>query len=395
MLLGNGRYQHTTMLPVHHRLMRHLEEHAGLDRALEFLPDDEELARRVEEGLGLTSPEFSVLVAYSKLALKDQLLDSELPDLPHLSDTLVGYFPEPLQDQLGERLQEHPLRREIVVNEVANQLVNRGGVTFAFRAAEETGATSGQIARAFVVCRDVFRLADFVAEVEALDTLVPTQVQTDLYLEFRRLLDRAVRWFLNNQSLTRDLGAEVERFAEAVAGLDTRMGEFLHGTERERWQAQRDRAVDAGVPDGLASWYAGLLDAFSLLDIVEIAEETGRDVEELAAVYFAVSEAFGIDSLLIKVARLVRQDQWTSLARGALRDDLYGVLRALTRTLVQGTESGADPVETVRAWSATHREALDRVSHVLGRVREMDQPGMAPLSVALRTLRGLVRQGAA
>src|SRR5690606_16712640 len=187
---------------VHARLMNALSESVGLDRELEFLPDDRELTRRERDGRGLTTPEFAVLVAYAKLALKGSLLESEVPDDSYLESTLLEYFPAPLRERFGDVLRQHPLRREIIVNSLANNMVNRGGITFAFRAVEETGASYPQVARAFVVCRDVFDLAGFVTQVEGLDNKVSTAAQSELYLEFRRLLDRAVRWFLNNQSLT-------------------------------------------------------------------------------------------------------------------------------------------------------------------------------------------------
>ncbi|WP_281964634.1 NAD-glutamate dehydrogenase [Serinicoccus marinus] len=396
-LIGNGRHQREVMVTVHQRLIRYLSEHAGLDPELEFLPDDAEWERRDSEGQGLTSPEFSVLVAYAKLGLKDALIETELPDDPALAESLLTYFPEPLREVAAEQITEHPLRRQIVVNEIANAMVNRGGVSFAFRAVEETGATLAQITRAFHVVRSVFGLADFTAAVERLDDTVPTDVQTELYLEFRRLLDRATRWFLNNRSLSTGMDAEIQRFTEPVRRLVPALPELLQGSERERWQERAEWARANDIPDDLAAVFASLLDSYSLLDVVELAQDMGRDVDEVAQVYFGVSEAFRIDDLLTHVSHLPREDRWSSLARGALRDDLYGVMRGLTRTVVERTDSGASAqaLERVREWMAENREALVRTSQVLRTVSAMDQPDLAPLSVALRTLRGLVRQGSA
>ena len=396
-LIGNGRNQREVMVLVHQRLIRYLSENAGLDPRLEFLPDRKEWERRVKEGNGLTSPEFSVLVAYSKLALKQELIETELPDDPALVDTLLGYFPQPLQERARESILAHPLRREIVVNEIANAMVNRGGVSFAFRAEEETGATVAQIARAFHVVRSVFGMQDYLARVEALDNQVSTDTQTELYLEFRRLVDRATRWFLNYRSLSAGMEGEIERFAEPVQETMGQIGELLQGGERERWTTAVDWAREQGVPEDLARDYASLLDSFSLLDVVETAMATGREVRDVAEIYFGVSEAFRLDVLLTHVSHLQREDRWASLARGALRDDIYAVMRGLTRTVLDRTEAGADDVQLdrVRDWMAEHRAALVRTSQVLHTVTEMEEPDLAPLSVALRTLRGLVRQGAA
>ncbi|USQ78701.1 NAD-glutamate dehydrogenase [Ornithinimicrobium faecis] len=392
-LIGNSRDQDGVMAPVHRRLMDHLAEHAGLDRDLEFLPDDRGMQTHESNGTGLTSPEFSVLVAYSKLNLKAELTESDLPDFPFFEDALRDYFPAPLRERLGDGLGEHPLRRQIIVNDLANAMVNRGGITFAFRCTEETGATVPQIARAFVVCREVFDMSGFMEAVEALDNQVSTQLQTKLYLEFRRLMDRSVRWFLNNQSLTGQLDHEIARFTEPVRTLRTQLGGHLQAAERERFEQQAEEARSNGVPEDLALWYAGLLDSFSVLDIVELAEETGRSLEETAAHYFAVSERFRIDALLNWVGELPRQDRWDSLARGAMRDDLYGVLKALTRTVLSSSESAGQDGDVLAAWSDANSEALTRVRQVLSNVDRLEAPGMGPLSVALRALRGLVRQG--
>ena len=394
-LLGNARAQEHAMLPVHERLIRWLEERGDLDRSLEFLPGDSELKRRHDAGVGLTSPEFSVLVAYAKLALKEDLLPTALPDEPWFQSTLADYFPGPIREQYRDQLASHPLRREIVTNSVVNSMVNRGGITFAFRAAEETGATPEQVARAFVVCREVFDLSSYVAAVEALDNVVSTDTQTALYLEFRRLLDRSVRWFLQNRPSSLDVGAEVERFRPVVTEHGSQMLSLLQGQERQRLERRIAELESAGAPNEIATRAAGLLDRYSLLDVVEICGETGRDASEVAPVYFATSEQFGIDAMLTRVTRLPRDDRWDALARGALRDDLYAVLESLTTSVLEASDSGQTAAERIAQWSKTNAESLSRARTALSGIERIENPGIAALSVALRTLRGVIRSGAA
>ncbi len=247
-LLGNARAQQFSMLPVHQRLIHWLEERGELNRALEYLPSDAEIARRKSSKLGLTSPEFSVLVSYAKLALKADLMPTALADDPWFQQTLSEYFPERMREEYAGPLAAHPLRREIIINAVVNSMVNRGGITFAFRAGEETGAVPEQIARAFVVCREVFGLTSYVAEVEALDNVVSTQTQTVLYLEFRRLLDRASRWLLSTRPSNIDVVEEVERFRGPVTEFAPRIGEVLQGSERRRLEKRTKELEKLGVP---------------------------------------------------------------------------------------------------------------------------------------------------
>jgi glutamate dehydrogenase len=373
-----------------------LEERGDLDRALEFLPTDAELEKRQNNGLGLKSPEFSVLVAYAKLALKDDILASSIPDDPYFEQTLAEYFPPPIREAYSDELAGHPLRRQIITNSIVNSMVNRGGITFAYRALEEGGATPEQVTRAFVVAREVFGLADYVARVEALDAKVPTAAQTALYLEFRRLLDRTVRWFLSSRPSTLDIGAEVERFAGVVRELAPAIPDLLRGDEAARLERRAGEFQQAGVPADLALHAASLLDQFSLLDIVDIAADTGREPTDVAPLYYLVSERFAIDTMLAKVTRLPREDRWDALARGALRDDLYAVLESMTRSVIETSGAAgveADPAKQWQAWEDANADSVTRARSALSGIKRLDAPNIAALSVALRTLRSVIRVG--
>ncbi|WP_426566046.1 NAD-glutamate dehydrogenase [Angustibacter sp. McL0619] len=394
-LLGNAREQAHPMLPVHQRLIHALSQQGELNRRLEFLPDDAAINRRHEEGLGLSSPEFSVLVAYAKITLADELLASSLPDDPWFASTLTAYFPKAIVERYGDRLAQHPLRREIITTKLVNNLVNRGGITFAFRVQEETSATPVQVALAYVVAREVFGLQEFVAEVEALDNQVPTRAQTALYLEFRRLMDRAVRWLLQSRPTITDLAAEIERFASVVRPLRPQVPEMLVGAEQRRLHRRTKELVKLGLPEELAGRAASLLDVYSLLDIAEISHDTGTSPDVVAPMYFLMSERFQVDTMLSLITRLPRDDRWDALARAALRYDLYSALERLTVSVIATTDPDLPASERIGAWDASNRESLARVRDMVTEVSHLDRPGIAALSVALRGLRAVVRSNAA
>jgi glutamate dehydrogenase len=392
-LLGNARAQQHAMVEVHQRLIHWLEERGELDRELEFLPSDIEIGERAEAGLGLTSPEFAVLVAYAKLALKADLLPTGLPDDPWFQQTLADYFPGPIKEGFADAITEHPLRREIITNSVANSLINRGGITFVYRAMEETGARAEQIARAYVIAREVFGLADFVAQIEALDNAVPTQAQTRLYLEFRRLLDRSVRWFVANRPVALDVAGELERYSGIVRDWSPRLPDVLVATEADRLRANAETYAADGVPEDLATRAAGLLDAFSLLDCADLSLLTGEPADQVVPLYFRVSERFAIDAMLHRITQLPRGDRWDALARGALRDDLYGVLKSLTLNVIEATDADEAPADRLAAWATAHTDDLTRAQRALAGIDRLEAPTIAAMSVALRTLRSLVRLG--
>jgi len=391
-LLGNARVQAYSMLPVHQRFIRALVKRGDLDRDLEFLPHDTEIERRHAAGTGLTSPEFSVLVAYSKMTLKHDLLASGLPDEPYFRSVLRGYFPPAIAQGYGDRVEGHPLRREIVTTCVVNDMINRSGITFAYRASEETGATTVEVARAFAVVREVFELPSFWARVEALDNKVPTVAQTALYLECRRLLDRATRWLLQARRTLLDVDAEIAHFA-GVAALRPSIPSLLKGVERERLDRRTADFVALGVPEDLAQETAAMLDAFSLLDVVEVAQRVDEDAADVAGLYLALSERFEVDRMLTRITALPRDDRWAALARMALRYDLYGALAGLTRNVLGATPEGGEPEARIAAWEVANAEGLARTKATLAEMSTAESFDLATLSVALRVIRTLVPSG--
>lgn len=387
-LLGNARAQEHAMLPVHRRFMAAVP---GLDRELEFLPSDAALDARDRAGHGLCSPEFSVLVAYAKLDAKRQLLQTNLPDDPWFESTLSGYFPEPMRGY-DQAIADHPLRREIITTCVVNDLVNRGGITFVFRAQEETGATVDQIARAFVIVREVFGMRDLLTRIEATDNVVSTDTQTRMYLEVRRLLDRATRWFIHNRPADGSIAEEIERFRPVVAALRPQVQDFLRGSEHDRWATGTDELRTAGVPAELAGEIAALLDAYALLDIARRAQLVDADPTEVTRTYFACSERLQIDRLLHAVSALPRDDLSDALARSALREDLYGVLDSFVDVVLRSTEATPDRVEQ---WATTHQAGVERAARAVAVLPSCSQepPTLAQVLVALRALRSVATVG--
>ena len=391
-LLGNARTQSHSMLPVHQRFIRELVRRGDLDRDLEFLPHDVEIETRFAAGLGLTSPEFSVLVAYSKMTLKHELLGSGLPDEPYFRSLAQRYFPPPITAQYGERIEAHPLRREIVTTSVVNDMINRAGITFVYRSSEETGATPVEVARVFSVVREVFELPKFWAQVEALDNQIPTVAQTALYLECRRLTDRATRWMLQSRRSLVDVDAEIQHFA-AMPGLRGLVPTLLRGVESERLQRRATELEALGVPTDLAQDAAAMLDAFSLLDVVELSQSSGEEPEQVGRLYFALSERFEVDRMLTRITGLPRDDRWAALARMALRYDLYGALASLTRNVLSVTPGTSDPDERIAEWQVLNAEGLARARATLVEISASESFDLATLSVAMRVIRTLVPTG--
>ncbi|MEU7174737.1 MULTISPECIES: NAD-glutamate dehydrogenase [Micromonospora] len=390
--LNNAQAQAASLLPVHRRMINELERSGALNRSLEALPSDEELAVRTESGL--TAPEFAVLLAYVKIVLEREIVGEGLADEEWTTDVLVNYFPTPLRQRFADRMGRHRLRRDIVTTVLVNEAINRGGISFVFRVVEETAASAADVLRAYVVVREVFGLRDLWDAVEALDNKVSPELQTAVYLDTRRLLDRAVRWLVTNRRSPIDVPAEIARLRDGVARLLPDLEHRFWGTEREAIAAHIESLVGRGLPRDLAEQATRLMYSFGLLDIVETAQATGRDVSEVASVYFVLSDRFRVDALLSKISLLPREDRWQTLARMALRYDLYAALAALTAEVLGSTPEDVPPVERVQEWEQANATSIHRAHRAMGEFDE-SRADLSALSVLLRQIRTLVRTSAA
>lgn len=389
-LLLNDRMLVNNWSPSYERLMNWLEESGDLQRELEALPTTATLRERLDRGQGLTSPELSVLAAYAKIELANALRDSDLADDPWFGSTLRRYFPTQLAERFDAELDTHPLRREIIATVVANDMINLGGITFAFRTIEETSASQATIARAFVALREVFDIDTMIGELNALPSSFPTEKWTAIHLDIRRLLDRAVRWQVNHGG-TMPVGTVVATYKPQIALMREHLGDYLQGTDRGRLQTQEDQAREWGLPDELGRRWSELFEAYALLDVAKVAAGVRVPVVEVAAIYYAIYNRFGVDNLLERITKLPRKDRWQALARAALRDDLYSTVADMTRSVLEETEAGA-PDERLLAWEALNVERLGRAQSVFEEVNSLAQDDMASLSVAVRLLRSIVRR---
>jgi glutamate dehydrogenase len=388
-VLGVARHGARALVSVHRRLLRSLEQAGLLDRQIEFLPSDKELAAREADHSGLSSPELAVLTAYVKIGLAEQIGESRLPDEPWFQRVLRDYFPTPIAERLAESLPDHPLRREIITTCVVNDLVNRGGITFVFRAEEETGADPATIARAYTVVREVFGLPEIWRQLQELDNQVPTDAQHIGYREVRRTVDRAVRWLIDLRFPISDVATEIERFKPIVDELAPKVLDLLRGRERENRYAEVDRLIGHGLPRELAMRITNLLTSFLLLDVVEIAVANDKSPAEVADLHYALSEQLSVDDLLSAVTDLPREDRWSALARAATRHDVYAALAAITTAVLNNTDPDLLATERLTQWAGQNPERIERARTTFAEALSRDPVDLATLSVALRVMRSL------
>jgi glutamate dehydrogenase len=386
-------FQAQPMIDVHARLIRRLEQVAGLDRELEFLPSEEIVSDRKAAHQGLLAPELAIVMAYCKLHIYGRLLHSELPEDEYLSRDLERYFPPPLPERYGESMPEHRLRREIIATVVANQLVDRAGTTFAFRLGEETGASPPTLARGYAVAREVFEMRRFWDEVEGLDNQVATEVQLRMLIEGRRLVERATRWLVLEDTSGIDIEQEVRRFEPGAELLSGALPGILDDAETEAYETRAAELTEAGVPEKLARWVAEMPSLLPVFDVVAVAEATGRDPEDVMQTYFRLASRLDLAWLRDRIYELPRANRWQALARAALRDDLMRAHRELAEEVLEYSGDGRRGDEAIEAWADERAETLDRALGTLSDIRASRTYDTTTLPVALREVRSLIRGG--
>jgi len=376
-----GRVGHV-LLDQQTRLIRFLEKSGRLNRALECLPAEDELAERKTKQMGLTLPEHAVLLAYSKMWVYDELLASDLPDDPWVRTALVRYFPQRLHAPYADLIPLHPLRREIIATHVMNSMLNRVGATFVHRLMALTGARPAHIVRAYLLMREVLGMVSIWGAVEALNDAVPYAVQTDMLIALARLGQRVTAWFARSPYLDEPMHATIERFSAGVDALRKRLAPQASAL------APVSVWTQAGVPYALAERVALTVQLAPALDIVAITQSAAQPMTHVADVYDHMAQLLKLDPVRAHIDALPNEGYWDSLSKNALRDDLASVQRAMAQQVLQ--QPGADADAQCQAWLNHSGPVLERAQRVLTELAEAPSADLAMLSVALRALRQLV-----
>ena len=387
--ISTGEFRARERLGESAYVIRALERSGDLNRQLEYLPSDEDIAERRKAGEGLTRPELAITLSYGKIWLYKALIHSDVPEDTYLAAELTRYFPAPVQQRFAARIRRHRLRREIISTAITNSLINRMGPVFPVRAQDDTGAQPAAIARAYTIAREVFAVREIWAQIEALDDLSPADVQYTAMFQTTRLLRHVSYWLLENRRADLDIERAVRRYAAPVAQLSQRLGAALSATERARMNTQRSQLIEQHVPEALASRLAALEFLHCALDLVETATAAHRDVGFAAKAYFDIGERIGLTWIKDQIETLAAEGHWQAVARSTLSDNLFALQRRITAAVLACR--GRSPDARVDDWLARHAVPVESLKRVVVDLRTGAAPDFATLSVALQAVRRLVQ----
>jgi glutamate dehydrogenase len=379
--LAIARRQALPMVNVHARYLTVLESEGWLDRQLEFLPTDRQLAERQAAGLGLTMPEFAVLMAYTKTANAVEMERSDFPDSPYVLVELMRYFPDVLRRRYPQQIAGHRLRREIVAMQVSNQMVNMSGISFDNRMTEDTGAGVVDVMRAWLAARDIFDAVRLWTEVEALEMAIKPDVVRELLLELRRTVERGSLWLLRHRRSPLDVGVVVAEFRPAIRDLATTLEQHLRGRFRAELFANEASRLAAGVPEALAQRAVAWPLLHTAFDVVELAQRRGVGASKVAGNYWEIFDRLDLAWLWDAVGALSRSDRWQTQARAALRDGLLAAIANLTDDSLY--------LGSVDDWARANERAVNRTLGMFTEIRRADSFTLTNLTVALRQLENL------
>ncbi|WP_343223396.1 NAD-glutamate dehydrogenase domain-containing protein [Lysobacter sp. KIS68-7] len=370
--------------------IRTLESQGLLDRGIEYLPSDKEIAERKVRGQGLTRPELSVLLSYSKIVLFQQLLNSDVPEDPYLSKELVRYFPQPLQQKYAKAMEQHRLKREIIATAVTNSMVNRMGATFTMRMQEDSGRSPSEVAKAFTITRETLDIRELWAQIDALDGKVAEAVQIDALQVIWTLQRQFTRWLLSRPGVIPDIATAVDHFHNGFR--DIRAGErILPDTQRPAYEASIRDWNAKGLPPALADQLAALPYLEPCPDIIELAKERKLRPTDVAKVHFRLGDALRVPWLLQQIDALAVEGRWHAVARGALREELGAQQRILVAQVL--AKPGANADAKVKHWLERDDASLRFTLAMLNELSAQKSLDYPTASVAVQRLSQLASRG--
>jgi glutamate dehydrogenase len=373
------------------RFMSNLESQKRLNRKLEFLPADDILLERQSHSLGLTRPELSILISYAKAVLKEDLASDNIADNAYVAKAVEGAFPEKIAAEFSVPLYSHRLKREIVATQIANDMVNNMGISFAQRLIESTGASVGDVAKAYIAARDVYQMEKFILDLQALDHQLPAKIQYELMINMMRRVRRATRWFLRNRRSNLDPAVEVEFFGPAVASISAQLPVLLLGGQLEELQGQYQCLQESGVPQDLIVRASSASYLFSGFSVAEAARRSGRDIAAVTQLYFLLSDTLSLPWFANQIANLKVETFWQAMARESYMDDLESQLRSLTISLIECTNESTNIADLLDSWSSQQSTLINRWKLMVNELQAASGTDFAVFSVALRELLDLAQ----
>lgn len=375
---------------LHTEYIKELETQGVLNRQVEYLPDDKQLVERKADGIGLTRPELAVLLAYTKIYLKQSLCNSFVPEDPYLATMVEKAFPPTIRKKYKKDMLDHRLHREIIANEICNYAIDEMGITFVYRLQMETAAYPPEIIRAYTVASAVFNTRSLRKLIENLNYKISLHEQYEMLYNIRQLCNLATRWFLRSTHLQEDLEKIIEHFSVRIKKLAELTPKLMSGYTRVYLDTLIDKFTKAGLPEESARKIATYRAIYTSLNIIDVATKHNLDLEKTAYVYFSAGERVHLLWFRDQIANDSREGHWNVLARLTLRDELDLAQRSLTISILRLNAKEKEAAKLIDKWVEMNKNALDRWEKLLALLHSSNNVDYTMFFIAMRELLNLI-----
>ena len=390
LIMSISAYHAKKLIGLHQAYIKELEAQGILNRQIEFLPDDKKLLERKAAGLGLTRPELAILLAYTKIHVKHEILKSHLCDDPYLSQIIETAFPPSIFKKYKHALHRHRLWHNIIATQLSNHIVNSMGITFVYRLQIETGAKVDAIIRAYTVASQVFNSQKLRDLVEKLDFKIPITSQYEIFYNLRQLINLATRWFLHGNHLQNDLQHTIKHFSSRIKIIEEFIPELMGGLTKQYLATLTEKFTALGLPQEVARRIAIYRAIYTSLNIIDVATQHKFDLIKTAKVYFAAGERINLLWFRDQIANDSRDGHWNTLARLTLRDELDFAQRALTVAIMKQDRNEKNIAKLLEKWTAHNRQALEHWDKLLALLHESSSIDYTMFFIAIKELLGLI-----
>jgi glutamate dehydrogenase len=376
---------------LHANYIKDLEAQGILDRQVEFLPEDKTLLERKAAGLGLTRPELAVLLAYTKIHIKNEILKSRLPEDVFISQIAETAFPNSIQKKYEKTIREHRLYRDIVATQLSNHIVNEMGMTFVYRSEIETGASVQDIVRAYFVAAYIFDTQAIKKIVETLDFKISMEEQYLMLYHLRKLINISTRWFLRSGYLHGNLEKLIQYYSSSIKNLQHLVPELMTGMTKEYLESIKNEFSKTGLPKELGERIGTHRAIYTCLNVIDVAQKYHFDLIKTAEVYFAAGEKAHLVWFRDQIADDSHEGDWDALARLTLRDELDVAQRAMTVAIMKQGSKKLSAVMLITQWIEHNQPLFQRWDKLLSMLHASTHIEYAMFFIVIREFIGLLQ----
>lgn len=387
-VISLSQLESTNRFDEYRRLLHGLEARGRLHRQLDSLPDDAMLEQRLLASQGFTAAEISMLLSLVKGELKERLIAAKLSQWPRLSAYAQKAFPKPIREAFADAILQHPLLDELIATQLANEMVNLGGLTLVERLQLSSGCNLQELVLSYVACEQILSLGQLWQQIAQLDHLVPFEVQSQMGLQMLRLLRHACRWYLRRHRAQLDDSALLVQYQQGQQSLMALMPQYVH--QHPHWQQRFQQWRDAQVPESLALHLACADFFISGLDMINLSEQARVPLAQVVSLYQGVDDLLSLSIFKRLISQLEVNSQWQMLARETLRDDLERLHRQLTQSLLNSDLAAEQTEDRLAQWQQQQPEQIARWMQFIHQIEQSPALELAIFSVALRQLSELV-----